>query len=325
MTDEHPDLPPELTPPPDQPLSADRRQEMREHLLSAAGQGDGPGPARRPGWLIPGLAAAAVVSVIGTGVYLANANDSSTSTPLLPAGTSTSTSQPTSQAVPSPDGPPDTIQDTVVLRTTAPQGTATPPTPTVQVPPIRPTAQNCADAVNELIQQGEPELAGATVTAQRAGDRGTTYLYESKSAWVICDDFAGGDGGLPTLLAAHSKQKPYVPSAKTLQISDNTIGGPNTANWHYQYFAAGADFDGVQAISYTFPDGHTEDAVVGQNGMWSMNYQPTSGPLADPKTNYNNLGPIKVTVAYTQSGGSSNDTFTLPWGLGTCGQTNHGC
>jgi hypothetical protein len=187
-----------------------------------------------------------------------------------------------------------------------------------------PSSQSCADAVDEQSRYGESEIAGATVTASRPGTFGTTYLYETKTAWIVCDDFAAGDGGAPTLLDAHLKTDDYEPTQRTIGISQNIVG-LDPRSWKYQYFAAGRDFDGVHAISYAFPDGHTEDAVVGQNGLWSMNYQPTSGPLANPDTNFTTLDPIRVTVSYTDAVGGGADEFTLRWGAGTCGQVNHGC
>lgn len=324
MTNEHHDLPNELTPPAHEGLSADRKLELRAQLLSAAQGSDQGHASRRPGWWASGLAAAAVAAVVGTGFYVTSRGDSTGShPPLLPAGRSSSAADPTTASTPSPESPSSSAPGTPKPRL--------PVTPlvTVQAGPAPsfdpPPAQDCDDTLNEFVRQGHDELAGARVTASRAGDIGATYLYETKSSWVVCDDFASGDGGVSTLLTPHDNQQAYTPSAKTLTVSNNTIGGPNSANWHYQYFAAGADFDGVRAIAYTFPDGHTEDAVVGQNGLWSMNYQPTTGLLADPKTNYSKLGPITVDVTYAQSGRTSTDSFTLPWGEGTCGQTNHGC
>jgi hypothetical protein len=78
----------------------------------------------------------------------------------------------------------------------------------------------------------------------------------------------------------------------------------------------------VQAIRYEFPDGHIENAVVGESGMWSMLYLPTEGPLADPRVNETTLDPIQVTVHYTDG---HTDGFALEWGQDTCGQVNHGC
>jgi len=62
--------------------------------------------------------------------------------------------------------------------------------------------------------------------------------------------------------------------------------------------------------------------VVGVNGLWSMTYLPTTGPLADPRVNETTLDPIQVTVDYTDG---HTDSFTLQWFDNTCAQINHGC
>ncbi len=306
MTDERPDL----TPPVPDPLPEERKRALRAQLLAATGKN--PATSRR-GWLVPGLAAAAVAAIVATGVYLTNDDGSSRSTsPLRPAGGADASAETTGPVPPPP-------ADTTVPAETAPSAYVSIGSPAVDPP----RAENCADAVNELITQAAPPLAGAAPTASRAGAIGTTYLYESKAAWVVCDDFASVDGGAPTLLQWHLKRDSYAPTAKTVGISENHVG--KAGQLDHQYFAGGRDFDGVRAISYAFPDGHTEDAVVGQDGLWSMNYQPTTGVLVDPHTNERRLDPIKVTVTYTAAVGGGTDTFTLAWGLGTCGQTNHGC
>lgn len=167
----------------------------------------------------------------------------------------------------------------------------------------------------------DERLPGAHVTDERNYGPGTTYLYETKAAWVVCDNLADSDGGSPTLFSVHDKSQAYQPSTETLAISQN-FNIDQDEGWVSQFVAAGRDFDGVQANSYSFPDGHTEEAVVGQNGLWSMTYLPTDGVLVDPMTNFSNLGPIEVTVNYT---GGDVRNFTLQWGLHTCAQTNHGC
>ncbi len=193
-------------------------------------------------------------------------------------------------------------------------------------PDLPERAVSCDEEVKELARF-QPSVRDATATAQRDTDIGTIYLYETKTAWVVCDDSTAATGGpqsergyVPTLISLHLKGIPYQPSVGTLSISENFLGTP--ANGSNYFFAAGRDFNGVQAISYTFPDGHTEQAVVGENGLWSMSYLPTGGVLADPKTNTSRLDPITVSVDYMS--GDRRD-FALQWGLNTCAQFNHGC
>jgi hypothetical protein len=165
----------------------------------------------------------------------------------------------------------------------------------------------------DIEQLGGPSLHGASVTAQRTTGPATTWLYETKTAWIVCDDLTASDGGAPTLFAPHDKAEAYQPSVSTLNVSDNLItrsGG----TWRYaQFVAGGRDFDGVQAISYAFPDGHVEDAVVGQNVLWSMNYLATGGLFLQHGTNVTKLDPIKVTVHFTNE---DVKTFSLRWGPG---------
>ncbi len=112
---------------------------------------------------------------------------------------------------------------------------------------------------------------------------------------------------------------PTGPILATLAVSENTS---LDQTWVDQFVAGGEDFDGVASITYTFPDGHVERATVGQSGMWSMVYLPTSGPFAVPNLNETTLDPIQVSVDYTDG---HSDTFTLQWGVDTCAQINHGC
>ncbi len=301
-----------ITPPPPEPLPSDRKRTIRARLVAAANTPPGSSPRR---WLVPGLAAAAVLTIIGAGAFAAS-RDGDSGAPgsggQVPVGgtTSSTTSTRPSAAASSPVAPdPSTVPPTV---TTVP-----PPAPT-------PTAPGGAvgSCDKDIEQLGDPSLHGASVTAQRTTGPATTWLYETKSAWIVCDDLTASDGGAPTLFAPHNKAETYRPSVSTLKVSDNLVTGSG-GNWLYaQFVAGGRDFDGVRAISYAFPDGHVEDAVVGQNGLWSMNYLATGGLFLQHGTNVTKLDPIEVTVHLTNG---AVKTFSLRWGLDTCAQINHGC
>ncbi|QIG42660.1 hypothetical protein G5V58_07595 [Nocardioides anomalus] len=80
---------------------------------------------------------------------------------------------------------------------------------------------------------------------------------------------------------------------------------------------AGADpFD----VAYTFPDGHTEHAVLGTDARgrwwWRMVYAYDPGPGNETKG-----PPIEVDV----TAGSFSYSFALAWATDTCAQANHGC
>lgn len=340
---------PDLTPPAEQPMSDDVRAEIRRQLAAAtAGDDTGHGSrgvaVRWGRWITPAIAAAAVVAVVlGVFAVRATRDDSGSGGDSLqpaapstgpattepPAATTTPPSSTSTYAAPTPTSRVGTVSPTPsqapVPSTTFLSGAPTEPSPSTVGPgdPGVPTgpvpATSCAQ---EIARAAEPSLRGAAVTAERDYGPGTIYLYETKTAWVVCDDLSATDGGAPTLLSFHDKARRYEPYAVTTAVSENLITNSD-GNWVYdQFVAGGRDFDGVEAITYVFPDGHVEDAVVGRNGMWSMVYLATDGVFMDPNTNETRLDPIKVRVRYT---GGGIHTFNLRWGLDTCAQLNHGC
>jgi hypothetical protein len=222
----------------------------------------------------PYVAAAAVVAVMAAGALLADGGGEEDT--VAPGGTTDTTGNPDATDVPAP-----TIT----------------PTPTVKATPER---GPCDEAV---------PLKDATLTATI----GTTSLYESAGAWVVCDTFASQDGGVPTLLETHQQAAPYLPDRTTMAISMNFLGTGQS-----QYFAAGKAFDGVDVIEYTFPDGKTVRAKMA-GGFWVMDYRPGDGPLA--QGDLRGLDPVEVSV----EGPSTGEGWTLEWGVDTCAQRNHGC
>jgi hypothetical protein len=302
----------DFTPPPPEPLPGDRKRALRARLLAAA---DTPSVSPARSWLVPGLAAAAVLAIVAAGAYVASRDGDSGgpgSREEVPVGVTTTS---TTSTTPSADS----------SRPVTPDPSTVPPTVTAAAPPATPSTApggGPGSCDKDIEQLGEPGLHGASVTAQRTTGPATTSLYETKSAWIVCDDLTASDGGAPTLFALHEKAQGYKPDVSTLKVSDNIITNPDGTVRYDQFVAAGRDFDGVRAISYVFPDGHIEDAVVGQNGLWSMNYLANGGLFLEPDTNLTTLDPIEVTVHYT-----SGDvrTFSLKWGLDTCAQINHGC
>lgn len=304
--------PEDLTPPTLEPLSDEQRHAMRAELLAAVQRP--PGAEHR--WLMPGLAAAAVVAIVAVGaVVVGHGGDgpSGSTNPFAPAGQGGSSVQPTPAPLPEPTGHPHTSAPSVSApgKHVIPRGS--------HVLPTKGLVDETTTCEQEIAALHRAGLDGATVTANRDYGDGKTSLYETKSDWIVCDTLASADGGAPTLFSPHQKDDAYRPDLSTLAVSENFS---LDRAWFAQFVAAGRDFDGVQSISYAFPDGHTENAVVGETGMWSMLYVPTSGPLADPHVNQTTLDPVQVTVTYT---GGATDRFTLEWGLDTCAQINHGC
>lgn len=121
------------------------------------------------------------------------------------------------------------------------------------------------------------------------------------------------DGGAPTLIGNRSTNDPA--SKQTYALSENYSMTDDSVG---QFIAGGPKLPGVKSISYTFPDGHTEDAVI-KKDMWLMAYVPTSGPLVGTEQP---TEPIHVEV--TRVGGSTT-AYDLQWGQDTCAQINHGC
>jgi hypothetical protein len=72
--------------------------------------------------------------------------------------------------------------------------------------------------------------------------------------------------------------------------------------------------NGVTDISYTFPDGHTEEAVV-QDGFWALQYFSDKPIPSGPKDR------VEVTLD-----GPDGRTVELPFTINTqCNQVTHGC
>lgn len=308
--------PEELNPPSPDPLTYERKLAMREELLASTGKGR----ARRGHpWLVPGLAAAAVVGIVAVGAVVVQhtgSGPSGSASPIAPAGHGDT---PGGHGAASVQTTPSAGHHHLAA-TSAPQvgrhvirrGTRVFPTKGGAL--LHTPVTTCQQEIAGL---GVPGLDGATMTAERSYGDYSTSLYETKTDWIVCDTGATTDGGAPTLFSPHQKADPYQPNLETLAVSQNYSMDDST--WA-EFVAAGRDFDGVESISYAFPDGHVQNAVIGVNGLWSMTYLPTGGPLTTG--NLNGLDPIQVTVDYTDG---HTDTFTLQWGLNTCAQANHGC
>ncbi len=189
-------------------------------------------------------------------------------------------------------------------------------TPTPLTAAGRPSHPPGASCRGQIAGLHLPDLGAAeSVTADRRYAGGRLALHETKQAWVVCDDPSAREGGPPVLFQAHRRFEPYHPDASTLAILE-------TAGPHPRFVAAGRDFDGVRAISYTFPDGTTVSARVGVNGLWSMTYLPSTGILRDGAVDSSGLAPVVVTVHYTAK---PLHSVTLQWGKDICLSTDPGC
>jgi hypothetical protein len=141
----------------------------------------------------------------------------------------------------------------------------------------------------------------------------TTYLLQPlapQGRWLVCDDWAAKDGGLPSLFAADDQSS--LPTEDKFRISQNFVkkGGKQA-----QYVAGGAALDGVASISYTFPTGDVVDATI-TDAMWQMVYLLSEWPQGG------DTEPVLVTVLMEDG---SKKHFELTTVEDLCAQTNHGC
>ena len=96
----------DLTPPPDEPLAEQSRARIRADLLASAQARSGSGP--RP-WLVPVVAAAAVLTVVGLGAWAVRAGDDGGPT-VAPSSTGSTAGSVASDPVPSEPSGKATLQ-----------------------------------------------------------------------------------------------------------------------------------------------------------------------------------------------------------------------
>lgn len=223
---------------------------------------------------------------------------------VLAAGTAVAvTATGTEDSAPGPAAP--TAVDTA---------TGTPaPAPTSDVPdpqPTRPPATSPGSCGSLRPTRDAEELGAAEI-----GDT-TVRVYEKGDRWFVCDEWAALDGGDATLFPEHPVGQPlqrdHLGISMNYSMDQAGVG---------EYVAGGAlPDDSVASISYTFPDGHVEDAVV-EGGVWAMAYFATTSPL-DGSRRVPMDAETTVTVGYADG---TEETFDLEYPLDYCSQTNHGC
>jgi hypothetical protein len=272
----------DLTPPPDEPMPDQSRARIRADLLAATQDG---GRSRTSRWVVPGVAAAAVVLVAGMAAWAVQAggDDDPTGTPA--AGASSS-------AAPS--------DESTVIATTKPGRVSS------SVPPKG--AGDVATCQGELANV----LPGADQVA--AFPDGTSFLVKG-DRFVLCDVRAGA-----TTL---HKPLPLTPAQDVEAYRVSSLYAPAKGGFTIYRVAGGPVPEGATAfdVRYTFPDGHTEDSTTTTDDQgrtwWRMltSYHEESG------VNEMNLPPIQATVSLS----GVQKTYQLAWGLDTCAQANHGC
>lgn len=111
--------------------------------------------------------------------------------------------------------------------------------------------------------------------------------------WWACDSTLGADQGFLARLK-DGTTLPRVNERWTYALSSANTG---TENEPARYFwGAGPVPAGVDAVRFTFPDGHVEDATV-EDGFWMVRYQAAADFSDDAKV-------------HVEAGGES---FAVPW------------
>lgn len=263
-------------------VSDQTRARLRAELLHHA-RDRGNATATRPGrrrW-VPATAAAAAVAAVGVGGTLL--------VQALGDGTG------------APAGPPSGVATEVTPPVPAPSGSPSePPSPTREPSPCRRVFE-----LRRATDAGAIEIGETTVR-----------LYENGTNWFVCDEWAALDGGEATLFPPQRIGSALA--RDQFRVSTNfSLDDPEAA----EFVAGGALPDGsVTAIRYAFPDGHVEEAVIG-DAMWAMAYFPTEGPLAAGGRNPP-VTDVPVTVDYRDG---TSEEFTIRYPMDFCAQVNHGC
>jgi hypothetical protein len=255
----------------------------------------------RRGWLVPSLAAAAVLAAVAAGVV---ASGRATPNDAQPAGQGgggkTAVSGPSTGARHhQKSGHREHVvrkHVTVSHHGLGVQQSAPPP--------------SCASQIEGATV---PEASTYAESASIPHDGGTTSLWTGHGHWLVCDQWQVPTG-ITTILHVTPDAAPL--SRDLFTVSTNSSPQPRLST---EYIAGGRVPDGVHAISYRFSDGHTQDAVL-HDGMWAMVYLPTSGPYNKDVAPTGATTQVRVTKA---DGSTVSYTLTLP--LDFCAQVNHGC
>ena len=154
---------------------------------------------------------------------------------------------------------------------------------------------------------------GFSQVAQSPDDAGTTTFWTNGRRWVACDVAAGADGVEPAVLSSTRRgSSGFV--ERSLAVTTTVLPGPDGSPAAVRLVAGGRLPWRVDEISYTFPDGHTEQATfVTSEGApeevwWSVAYTPTEGVLVDPETEPADLDPVTISIV-----GAAAEAFRLPW------------
>jgi hypothetical protein len=249
---------------------------MTQRYLPSGGAGSGPSHARQL-LLGPGIAlAAAALALTGCG---ASTSDGPARAVLAGSATDQAASTPGPQIDPMPsDGQ----------------------TPAGAEPWDATATERCGAAV----------AAGLTQVAQSTDGAGVTTFWTEGPRWAVCDLVADTE---PSVLAGVAKARAGF-DEQSLSVATTAVPATGGAEEAVRIVAGGRLPWPVQEISYTFPDGHTEQArfVTGVDavgdGWWTVTYTATDGVLVGPETDAAALDPVTISVV-----GAAAEALRLPW------------
>jgi hypothetical protein len=159
-------------------------------------------------------------------------------------------------------------------------------------------------------QCGAAVGTGLVQVAQSADGSGVTTFWAEGTRWAVCDLVAGTE---PTVLAGAATAGAGF-DEQALSVATTAVPAAAGAGEAVRVVAGGRLPWPVQEISYTFPDGHVEEArfVAGTDaagdGWWTVTYTATDGVLVDPETEVAELDPVTISVV-----GAAAEAFRLPW------------
>jgi len=291
----------DLTPPPEQPMDDQTRARIRARLAETASAE--PSTARR--WMMPVVAAAAVLVIAFGGAYLAfwpGTEDASGPTPSTQEST-----------------PP--VVETSAVPSESP---SEPPTLKASEPPTSvPDQGGGGFHIPKTTCRGEvaQQLPGAEQVVSWPLPDGEAGMWVAGDRAALCED----SGGIATVHSPRPFPASYPMKQGTLGFSTSTYPPPVPNGWLTAFVTGGALPEGVTGIEYTWPDGHTETARITTDDAgrqwWSMGYVPTEGPMTDKNRSLLSFDPVKVKVYLS----GVVDDYTLQWGRDECAQVNHGC
>ncbi|GAB3411692.1 hypothetical protein [Flindersiella endophytica] len=293
----------DLSPPPRRSIPEYRRIRMRDELdneMHSIGRRDS--RLRRFG--VPIVAAAAVVGLAAGGYALFGGNGRE----INPAGDrSTASATPTTTpTTPTTTSPPKTQHPTPNRP------------PTKQTDPDQPTKSLPASDANRAYRiciglardhgdvMGEP-VSGLSGKLAIENDEGITAVVANSTDAYTCNV-------KPDTAVSPPRPLDSAVSPETFAIANNVTSNVLPGDRGDMFWGGGGLPNGVNSITYTFADGHHEQATV-KNGFWAMQYF-SAGPMNGASSD-----PVKVSV----DGPGGQRELTLRWGDHTCNQVSHGC